>query len=149
MKIKVYQAINAVDLGLKVKTDDGRKVYCHFTNGRTYPTLEGGKFRTSDPQVQRALETNPAYRRMYVIEGETFIPEAESILPGMFPAGDVGVTDELVYGVKNAGEARVWLKENKKATLNDIRNVDAIDEFCAKVKVVFPDWMTNREFTKK
>jgi hypothetical protein len=144
MIIKVYQAVSATDLGLKVILKDGSKTYCHFINGTKYPTLQGGKFRTKNAKVQAALESHPAYGKLFVLEGESGEPDAVSI-PGTFPGGDIGITDELVYHVKTAGEARVWLRDNKGAKPNDIKNIQAIDEFCAKVKVVFPDWQTLRD----
>jgi hypothetical protein len=143
---KVYQALTMVDLGLKVEVPgEKRRAYCHFTNGRSYPEFVGGKFRTTDRKIQQALESHPAYGSLFVLEGQSGEPDVEDFtFAGIPPAGDHGITDELVYHVSNAGQAKQWLKENKGAKPADMKNIQAIDEFCAKVKVVFPDWLTNR-----
>lgn len=146
MKTKTYIATKATSLGLAILTKDKKRLYCKFINGKTYPVFEGGKFRTNKPVEQEAIETHPAYGDLFILDGESYTPDPwkEVVIPGGLPPGDIGVTDELVYHVGNMMEARKWLKENKGAKNADLVNTKAIDKYCEKVKVVFPDWLTNR-----
>lgn len=136
MKTKTYQAIRYLYYDIDVRTEDGRKVSCAFVNGTRYPSFTPGRFQTNDPQVAKALEDHRNFGVEYnLIDGKPSSfedPAKKEVAPEDMP--------EMVHEVFTAQQAKEWLKENRGATNEQVKNVDAINSFCEKANVQFPDW---------
>jgi hypothetical protein len=128
---KTYIAKGYTYFDITVKTEDGNHIDVCLINGKVGQLNIPAKYSTSDPLIQKAIEANPVFKEKIITlkEGKV-VPEVVK-----------EEKDEKVqYGIFTAQEAKEWLKENKGATNAEVKNIAAIDIFCEKHDIGFPDW---------
>lgn len=147
---KKYVLLKNMAWDLNLVLSNGRKITVLFKGGFLAPKMTPGYYRTDDPLIQEALEAHNCFNDKYAlaetIHDKEFVFNPEIVTgSGLTPPGNTPTTDEVVYEVTNAKEAKQWLIDKKGALPAELKNVPAIDAYCIKNKIVFVDWLTIRE----
>lgn len=93
-----------------------------------------------NPVIQGTVTTNKNPIVENLSDQEKTTPPEEPVIE-ISEEKEEEVAVQSVGGITNAQKAKEWLKKNKNATNSEVKNVNAINDFCKTVGVVFPDWV--------
>jgi len=165
--MKIYQALGYLNFEFELLID-GKPVKAPFTGGRRYPSYYAGRFATDDKELQKHLEANKAYNKLYKL-----VEVDGKVLEDGQPSYSL---DERLVKLEN--ENKEWQKkyselqaeynilkakpipENGATEVQDVTNAQQAKEYLVsvgadpeklknkmliqntakKLNVIFPDW---------
>lgn len=138
MITKRYRLTTAIKANVTLSIN-GRPYVVIFENGTFGEHRRGGYCTVSDENVQLALEADPRFTRMYVIESEKEIPD--KVVKETAPKVKEMPEGGIFYGVTNSQQAKKKLMEVfPDLTHSKLPNKDAIIAFAKTHEITFPDW---------
>ena len=150
---KVYQLNNGYIHNSIIVYIDGNPQSITFEHGNVDP-YHGGKFGTTDPKIQEALEKRKDFgTKLIVIYQETtgdakedkeIIINRELATPneGNHLTKEESANIQVVTDVTGFQQARAWLVKNTNLKHSDLPNKAAVLEAMQTHEVQFPEWIT-------
>lgn len=133
---KVYQHAHLLSLTTPVKAGN-KVVVVEFDGGNSYPR-SNGKYSTNDPEVQKALEESPRFKKDWHLLRETSLEEEEPEVEE--PAGkDPEGEEEVIEGITTVQAAKDYLTKEYGATSREVSNREKVLDYAASKNVVFKD----------
>ncbi len=136
--VKTYQTFNGFTSYEATLIDGDNTFTVSFEGGTTLP-YQGGKFTTSNPTIQAAIERRKDFgKRIRLIHSTEVMPEPEPVVTHDPPPPQEGHT---VEGVTNFQGAKKWIADNiEGVTWAMMPNKKAVEAMMEKHRIVFPDW---------
>lgn len=140
---KIYQLLHLVSMTTPI-TIDGKERHITFEHGVSQPKKVGGKFITTDPDVQKAVEAHPQYGVAFKCVREEKVKEV--ILPSEegndagSEGGEGGQVDPTSYpDVTSVQAAKEVLVNNHDCKISSLPNKNAVLAAAKGLNVVFPN----------
>ncbi len=125
--VKIYETINEVRLVMNVTCGDESKTVT-FSGGRLFPERRNGTYRTDDPQMQRALESDSAFGVDFCLKESIEISKENKEL----------LTVEEVVNRQSAIE---WMRRTLGVKFNVTTKSETIIAHAAESGYVFINWI--------
>ena len=74
---KVYRAVFVKDMTIYVDVN-GRGMGCSFSGGTSFPKKLNGTYATTNPDIQKAVEEHPWFRKTFVLLSEAVVGAAST-----------------------------------------------------------------------
>lgn len=139
---KIYAIHGRTTVVMRVPTGSGKAYYsAEFANGLpdAGPNYRPATFSTSDPLVQKIMESSPFFGKMYVLHR---IYREKSGKPAANTAAAAQIKPtvalEKLDGIMTKEEAIAYLK-SKGAKATDLRSYAAINAYAESIGVSFPN----------
>lgn len=166
MVTKKYRSIISVYLSIGLLIN-GKSATIDFIGGANGQHKTMPYFITSDPDVQKALDTSPGLNVHYRLESVETTPDEQpehsELIPdpsgveGLDPSTPAPVIDNIfnldddppiepatgdmiVSGITNAQDAKAYLSEMFPGKVGQMPNKSAVLSEAIRLKVSFPDW---------
>ncbi len=144
---KRYTSVYAKNLSVCI-TVDGETKNCEFFGGTSYPKKINGKYNTTCPKIQAALERHPWFNRTYVLDSKEVVgtaapvPEAAPQAPA--PQTESTATEEEIYmsPATNAQEAKKELNVKFGVPWSQLKNARQVKKLAAEKGIQYPNWIT-------
>ena len=162
--LKVYETIGTLNRSTVVNID-GREIHISFANGTDTPRLIQGRYSTTNPQIQKALEDSPAFNVRWRLV-KSLLPKEETPVepdddkatapPNVQPADesddkaigslpeeteeDIVTEDSVVETIINGQQARNYLIEHFGLTFRQVSNNAQIIAEAKSRGIQFINW---------
>jgi len=116
---KTYRNLVSQNYGISL-TVNGENVHVNFSGGRRFPVLTYGKYSTSNPDIQKALESHHLYDKDWTLDETPAIiqeevvtePIQEVVEPSIIKTTVTTQNARIVLEPKNVQQAKEWLNKN-------------------------------------
>ena len=138
---KTYVSLRTISLNTSVIDKTGKAHQIGFENGTTTPFKRYGKFTTSDPLIQEALEKDGGFNKYFALESVE--EEKKASTNQNQPNGNDGDDDGqalLLDEITTVAQARDYLVGlNDGLTKTFLKNKEVVLEEATKRGITFPN----------
>ncbi len=128
-------------------TVNGGNVHVNFSGGRRFPVLTYGKYSTSNPDIQKALESHHLYDKDWTLDETPAIIQEEVVVEPIQPVQEdegrivkTTVTTQnarIVLEPKNVQQAKEWLNKNMSIPYSKMKLRDHVFNVAEELKIEF------------
>lgn len=137
MPKKTYRATFVKSLSVPVVVNH-RTIFCEFTGGISSPQPINGSFTTSDPEIQRQLESSGSFGFRYKLVSEELLPNEVTIKGKVAEVKEKEPDDDTSH-IKNFMSAKSYLKE-KGVPWNEMKTKKDVLAKANELGIVFSSW---------
>jgi hypothetical protein len=143
---KTYKNLVSQNYGISL-TVNGDNVHVNFSGGRRFPVFTYGKYSTSNPDIQKALESHHLYGKDWTLDETPAIIQEEVVIEPIQPVQEdegrivkTTVTTQnarIVLEPKNVQQAKEWLNKNMSIPYSKMKLRDHVFNVAEELKIDF------------